>query len=60
MEQGAGAVPQLGGRCIGRDGLTGNFPGKARTAAKLRADVDKVFPLIPGTHRLTLRRVAHF
>jgi L-rhamnose isomerase len=33
---------------------TGNYPGKARTADELRADLDKAFSLIPGLHRLNL------
>jgi L-rhamnose isomerase len=34
--------------------VTGNYPGKARTANELRADLDKTLSLIPGTHRLNL------
>jgi L-rhamnose isomerase len=34
--------------------VTGNYPGKARTAAELRSDVEKAFSLIPGRHRLNL------
>ncbi len=34
--------------------VTGNYPGKARTADELRMDVDKALSLIPGTHRLNL------
>ena len=33
---------------------TGSYPGKARTADELRADLDKAFSLIPGRHRLNL------
>jgi L-rhamnose isomerase len=33
---------------------TGNYPGKARTMEELRADLDKVFSLLPGKHRLNL------
>jgi len=33
---------------------TGAYPGKARTADELRADIDKALSLIPGTHRLNL------
>ena len=33
---------------------TGNYPGKARTADELRADVEKALSLIPGKHRLNL------
>jgi L-rhamnose isomerase len=34
--------------------VTGNYPGRARTANELRADLDKALSLIPGTHRLNL------
>jgi len=34
--------------------VTGNYPGKARTADELRSDIDKALSLIPGTHRLNL------
>lgn len=33
---------------------TGNYPGKARTPDELRADLDKAYSLIPGTHRVNL------
>ena len=33
---------------------TGNYPGKARTPAELRADLEKTYSLIPGKHRLNL------
>ncbi len=33
---------------------TGNYPGKARSLAELRADLDKALSLIPGKHRLNL------
>ena len=33
---------------------TGNSPGKARSLAELRADLDKALSLIPGKHRLNL------
>jgi L-rhamnose isomerase len=36
---------------------TGNYPGKARTADELRADLDKTFSLIPGKHRLNLHAI---
>ena len=38
------------------DGLavTGNYPGKARTPAELRADFEKAISLIPGKHRFNL------
>ncbi len=40
----------LGGGLI----ATGNYPGKARTAAELRADLETAYSLIPGKHRLNL------
>jgi len=33
---------------------TGNYPGKARTADELRADIEQAFALIPGPKRLNL------
>jgi len=33
---------------------TGNYPGKARTIAELRGDLDQALRLIPGQHRLNL------
>jgi L-rhamnose isomerase len=36
---------------------TGNYPGKARTADELRADLDKTFSFIPGKHRLNLHAI---
>ena len=34
--------------------VTGNYPGKARTPAELRSDIEMAFSLIPGKHRLNL------
>ncbi len=44
-----------GGGALG-DGLavTGNYPGKARTPAELRADFERAHSLIPGTKRINL------
>lgn len=36
---------------------TGNYPGKARTAAELRSDLDRAYSLIGGTHRLNLHAI---
>lgn len=36
---------------------TGNYPGKARTADELRADLDKAYSLLPGKHRLNLHAI---
>ena len=43
-----------GGDIGGGLAVTGNYPGKARTADELRSDLDKAYSLIPGTHRLNL------
>ena len=54
--------------CVGGDDVTGfdqkglyrrnpglpNYPGKARTPEELMADIDKVFSLVPGKHKLNL------
>jgi len=34
--------------------VTGNYPGKARTADELRADFEAAISLIPGSHRFNL------
>ncbi len=34
--------------------VTGNYPGKARTPAELRGDIEMAFSLIPGKHRVNL------
>jgi len=33
---------------------TGDYPGRARNACELRSDLDLVYKLTPGTHRLAL------
>ena len=33
---------------------TGNYPGRARNPEELMADIEKVFSLVPGKHRLNL------
>lgn len=45
------------GELTGGIAVTGNYPGKARTAEQLRADLDLAFSLIPGTHRLNLHSI---
>jgi L-rhamnose isomerase len=42
------------GELTGGIAATGNYPGKARNADELRADLDRAYSLIPGTHRLNL------
>ncbi len=36
---------------------TGNYPGKARTIEEARADLEKVYSLLPGNHRLSLHAI---
>jgi L-rhamnose isomerase len=36
---------------------TGNYPGKARNADELRADLEEVLSLLPGRHRLNLHAI---
>ena len=35
--------------------VTGNYPGRARTADELRSDLDLVLKLVPGTKRVCLQ-----
>ena len=37
--------------------VTGDYPGKARTPAELRQDLDMAYRLIPGAHRLNLHAI---
>lgn len=43
-----------GGELTGGIQATGNYPGKARTMAEVRADIDKAMELIPGEHRVNI------
>jgi L-rhamnose isomerase len=45
------------GQLSGGIAATGNYPGKARTAAELRRDLDVVYSLLPGSHRLNLHAI---
>ena len=36
---------------------TGNYPGKARNIDEVRADIEKVKTLVPGSHRLSLHAI---
>lgn len=36
---------------------TGNYPGKARNIAEVRADLEKAVSLIPGSHRVSLHAI---
>ena len=49
-----GGFEQSGSALGGGLAVTGNYPGKARTADELRADLDKALSLIPGRHRVNL------
>jgi L-rhamnose isomerase len=49
-----GGFEQRGEALGGGLAATGNYPGKARTADELRADLDQALALIPGRHRLNL------
>lgn len=42
------------GELTGGIQATGNYPGKARSMAELRADIDKAMSLIPGEHRVNI------
>ena len=36
---------------------TGNYPGKARNASELMADIDKLLSLVPGRHKINLHAI---
>ena len=42
------------GELTGGIQTTGNYPGRARTIAEVRADIDKAMSLIPGEHRVNI------
>jgi L-rhamnose isomerase len=46
-----------GGVLDGGLAATGNYPGKARNAGELRRDLDQVYHLLPGHHRLNLHAI---
>ena len=52
----AGFEPDAGG-ASGGILSTGNYPGRARTPAELRQDLEKAFSLIPGKKRLNLHAI---
>ena len=49
-----GGFENMGVDLSGGIAATGNYPGKARTPDDLRRDLDEVYSLIPGSHRLSL------
>jgi L-rhamnose isomerase len=52
-----GGFENPGGELSGGIATTGNYPGKARTADELRHDLDVVYSLLPGSHRLNLHAI---
>ena len=50
----SGGFEKSGEELSGGIAVTGNYPGKAKTADELRSDVEKALSLIPGHHRLNL------
>lgn len=53
-----GGFENVGGKLSGGGILaTGNYPGKARNADELRADIEMSLSLIPGKHRLNLHAI---
>jgi L-rhamnose isomerase len=52
-----GGFENPGGELTGGITATGNYPGKARNAEELRKDLDLVYSLLPGSHRLNLHAI---
>ena len=52
-----GGFENPGGELTGGIAATGNFPGKARTADELRKDLDVMYSLLPGSHRINLHAI---
>ena len=52
-----GGFENPGGELGGGIAATGNYPGKARNADELRCDLDVVYSLLPGSHRLNLHAI---
>jgi L-rhamnose isomerase len=52
-----GGFENPGGELTGGIATTGNYPGKARNAEELRRDLDVVYSLLPGSHRLNLHAI---
>jgi L-rhamnose isomerase len=52
-----GGFENPGGELGGGLAATGNYPGKARSADELRNDLDVVYSLLPGSHRLNLHAI---
>jgi L-rhamnose isomerase len=52
-----GGFESPGGELTGGIAVTGNYPGKARNATELRRDLELVYRLLPGQHRLNLHAI---
>jgi L-rhamnose isomerase len=52
-----GGFENPGGDLTGGIAATGNYPGKARNGDELRRDLDLVYSLLPGSHRLNLHAI---
>lgn len=52
-----GGFENPGGELGGGLAATGHYPGKARSADELRRDLDVVYSLMPGSHRLNLHAI---
>jgi L-rhamnose isomerase len=52
-----GGFENPGAELTGGIAATGNYPGHARNADELRCDLDLVYRLIPGLHRLSLHSI---
>jgi len=52
-----GGFENPGAELSGGIAATGNYPGKARNADELRKDLDVVYSLLPGSHRLNLHAI---
>ncbi len=52
-----GGFENPGGDLTGGIAATGNYLGKARNADELRKDLDVVYSLLPGSHRLNLHAI---
>jgi L-rhamnose isomerase len=52
-----GGFENPGGELGGGLAATGNYPGKARSSEELRRDLDIVYSLLPGSHRLNLHAI---
>ena len=52
-----GGFENPGGELTGGIAATGNYPGKARNADELRKDLDVVYSLLPGKHRINLHAI---